>query len=113
MSGINGTVTTVPQGLPPGPYPNQPPMATTGALRPRKGIRPPLDTFVPANIQAVAHTFVSPGMWKDSVAAVYADTRTPFHFGAGDGSVWATTAPGHVSTPAMMTPITMSGRGGH
>lgn len=110
MSGINGTVTTVPQGLPPGSYPGQPSLVTTNALRPRKGMQPASNSFVPANIHAVAHALVSPGMWKDSVAAVYEDTRNPFQFTAGEGAVWATTGPDHVGTPALMTPITMSGR---
>ncbi|KAF8469706.1 hypothetical protein BDZ91DRAFT_63478 [Kalaharituber pfeilii] len=112
ISGINGTVSTTPQGLPPGSY-GQPSMVNTGSLRARSGTRPPSNSYVPANIHTVAHTFVSPGMWQDSVAAVYADTRKPFQFSAGDGTVWATAAP-DVSTPAILTPVTMradNGRG--
>lgn len=112
MSGINGRVSIAPQGLPAGSYSGQPSFVTTGAPRSRKGIRNSPNSFVSANIDAVAHSFVSPGMWKDSVAAVYADTRTPFHFSAGvDGTVWATTPPDHLGIPAMMTPISMGGSG--
>ena len=112
MSGINGMINNNPQGLPPGSYDGQPTLVATSALRAKKGIRATSNSFIPANLNTVAQAFVSPGMWQDSVAAVYADTRKTFHFGAGgDGTVWASAAPEHITTPAMMNPITMRADG--
>ncbi|KAI5780667.1 fungal-specific transcription factor domain-containing protein [Peziza echinospora] len=110
IAGINGTVSTVPQRLHTANYQGQAPIISPP--RTRTGLRAPANSFAPANINTVTQTFVSPGMWQDSVAAVYADTRKPFQFGTGDGGVWTTASPGLLHTPALMNPITIHSHGG-
>ena len=110
ISEINGTVSTVPTGLrsgyqPPTPTINHRPMPTSvkyggggggggggcggggGGGGGGGNIVSP-GVYTGANLGPVAHTYVSPGMWQDCVAAVYADTRKPFQFQAGEGEVW-------------------------
>lgn len=84
--GINGSVAAIPSGIA-GHH-------ESGLVDPLGGGRPPSSSsYVPTTV-GVSHSFVSPGMWQDSVAAaaVFSDShKRPFPFGGEP--VWNTPAP--------------------
>jgi hypothetical protein len=84
-----------------------------GGLVDPLGGRPPSSTsYVPTTV-GVSHSFVSPGMWQDSVAAaaVFSDShKRPFPFGAEN--VWhPSTRPETMPQPAAL--CVDAGRSGH
>jgi len=86
----------------------------SGLVDPLGGGRPPSSSsYVPATV-GVSHSFVSPGMWQDSVAAaaVFSDShKRPFPFGGE--TVWHPSPPTSrdpVSPPALHTDVGRSSR---
>ncbi|KAH0608934.1 uncharacterized protein H6S33_001162 [Morchella sextelata] len=85
--GINGSVSAIPSGIAGHHH-------ESGLVDPLGGGRPPSSSsYVPTTV-GVSHSFVSPGMWQDSVAAaaVFSDSnKRPFPFGGE--TVWNTPGP--------------------
>lgn len=102
--GVNGSVTAV---MPPALQHEE------SGLVDSLGGAPPTSSssYVPTTV-GISHSFVSPGMWQDSVAAATAFSETGkrmFPFGGGDG--WSNPPPTHgmTSTAAAGTAIRVNG----